>query len=123
MEDDPTAMPILTVEINGGGRSPSIIFDAPFVMLPAVPLGIRSSAKFMIINDGYDNVDFSYRLPADEQNLPLKLEFPQGTVIGMAKSRVPALVSFCSERPTSFTCDIEILDEDGVLFDTDILRH
>lgn len=112
--DDTAALPILTLELNGSGRSPAILFNAPFLMMPAVPLGIVSSTQFKIINDGYDNVDFSYRLPADEQHLPLKLEFPQGTVIGMAKPSVPVVVSFCSDRPTSFTCDIEILDENGI---------
>lgn len=112
--DETIALPILTIELTGGGRSPAILFDAPFVMLPAVPLGIVSKAQFTIINDGYDNVDLSYRLPADEQHLPLQLDFPQGTIIGMAKASVPVIVSFCAERPTSFTCDIEILDDDGM---------
>lgn len=114
LTDEASSLPILTLELAGTGRSPGICFDAPFILLPAVPLGLVSSAQFTVINDGYDNVDFTYRLPADEEHLPLQLDFPQGTVIGMAKSSVPAIVSFCSDRPTSFTCDIEILDETGM---------
>lgn len=111
--DETAALPILTLELTGGGRSPAILFSAPFLVMPAVPLGIVSSAQFTVVNDGYDNVDFSCRLPADEQHLPLQLEFPQGSVIGMAKPSVPVVVSFCADRPTSFTCEIEILDENG----------
>lgn len=113
LDDEDSSLPILTLELTGTGRSPAIAFNYPCVVLPAVPLGAVSSAEFTVINDGYDNVDFSYRLPADDEHLPLQLSFPQGTVIGMAKATVPAIVSFRADRPTSFTCDIEILDENG----------
>jgi hypothetical protein len=42
-----------------------------------VPLGITSSSTFHIVNNGYDNLELRYRLPADESHLPLKLSFPE----------------------------------------------
>eukprot|EP00892_Ulva_mutabilis_P006466 jgi/Ulvmu1/4191/UM019_0170.1 len=116
LADETAFLPILTLEFKGTGRSPAILFNTPYLVLPAVPLGVVSSAEFTVINDGYDNVDFSYRLPADEQHIPVQVAFPQGTVIGMAKSSVPAVVSFRADRPTSFSCSIEIVDENGTRY-------
>ena len=70
-------MEILVFELTGAGRHPRLRFGVPDVMLPAVPLNVESSAVFFIENDGYDNLDIKFRLPADSQNLPLRLEFPE----------------------------------------------
>jgi hypothetical protein len=53
------------------------------------------------------------RLPADEARQPLKLELPEGNLIGLAKERLPVVVSFASGRPLSFTALVEFLDEVG----------
>ena len=61
----------------------------------------------------YDNVELRCRLPSDEENLPLSLEFPQGNVLGIAKATVPVVVKMTVHRPQSFTADLEFLDENG----------
>ena len=53
------------------------------------------------------------RLPADEHHLPLTLSFPEGTLIGIAKERLPVVVSCTATRPTSFTANVDFLDDDG----------
>jgi hypothetical protein len=64
----------------------------------------------------YDNVELRCRLPSDEENLPLKLEFPQGNVLGVAKAVIPVVVSLNAQHPLSFTADAEFLDEHGALY-------
>lgn len=78
-----------------------------------VPLGVTSRAVFHIINDGYDNLELKVRLPADEHHLPLQLSFPDGTLIGIAKEKLTVVVSFTAQKPTSFTANVDFLDEDG----------
>jgi hypothetical protein len=111
-EEEP--LRILTLEFCGTGRHPRLVFDCSHVVLPAVPLGVYSSRTFRVVNDGYDNLDIQFRLPADTQNVPLELKFPEGTMVGIAKASVPAVVLFKASRPTSFTANIEFMDEDGV---------
>lgn len=53
------------------------------------------------------------RLPADEHHLPLTLAFPEGTLIGIAKERLLVLVACTATRPTSFTANVDFLDDDG----------
>jgi hypothetical protein len=53
------------------------------------------------------------RLPPDEGQLPLKLELPEGNLIGLARDRLPVRVSFTGARPISFTAPLEFLDEVG----------
>lgn len=64
----------------------------------------------------YDNVELRCRLPSDEENLPLSLEFPQGNVLGIAKAAVPVIVKMTVPRPQSFTAELEFLDENGETF-------
>jgi len=42
-----------------------------------VPLGMKSWATFHIVNDGYDNLELRFRLPADESHLPISIDFPE----------------------------------------------
>ena len=53
------------------------------------------------------------RLPADEHHLPLSLSFPEGTLIGIAKERLPVVVACTATRSTSFTANVDFLDDDG----------
>jgi hypothetical protein len=108
-------LPILTLEFSGHGRHPHLTFDTGHVLLPAVPLNVRSTCTFRVINDGYDNLDLKFRLPADKENVPLQLEFPEGTMVGIAKKSIPVVVTFEASKSTSFTANVEFLDQDGAL--------
>lgn len=103
----------LTLEIQGTGQYPRLSFDVRECVLPPVPLGVPSRATFTIINNGYDNLELRYRLPADEGHQPMKVEFPEGNLIGIAKERLPVVVTFASDKPLSFTANIDFIDEDG----------
>ncbi|GFH14482.1 calponin-homology (CH) domain-containing protein, partial [Haematococcus lacustris] len=78
-----------------------------------VPLGVPSSSTFHILNNGYDNLELRFRLPADESHLPLRISFPEGNLVGLAKAKLPVVVSFEALKPVSFTASIDFLDEDG----------
>ncbi|KAF6261116.1 hypothetical protein COO60DRAFT_1637017 [Scenedesmus sp. NREL 46B-D3] len=68
---------------------------------------------------GYDNLELSaerVRLPPDTSRLPLRLSFPEGNLIGLAKDKLPVDVCFTSGRPLSFTASLDFLDESGRTF-------
>lgn len=83
------------------------------VVLPSVPLGQRSEAVFYVVNGGYDNLELKFRLPPDGRRIPLEVELPEGDLIGIARDRLPVLVSFESDRPLSFTARLDFLDAEG----------
>lgn len=56
------------------------------------------------------------RPPPDEQHLPLSFDFPEGSLVGIAKEKLPVNVTFTGSRPTSFTANVVFLDEDGKRF-------
>ena len=56
------------------------------------------------------------RPPPDEQHLPLTFDFPEGSLIGIAKEKLPVNVTFTGSRPTSFTANVVFLDEEGKRF-------
>jgi hypothetical protein len=69
-----------------------------------------------VVNDGYDNLELSLRLPPDSTRLPVAVSFPEGKLIGLAKERLPLDISCCSTKPLSFTTCVDLLDEDGRAF-------
>ena len=101
------------VEVFGEGKFPGLVFDRHEVVLPPVPLGFTSHATFNILNDGYDNLELRYHLPTDTVRLPIKIDFPEGQMIGIAKGSLPVEISLQSDVAMSFTGNIEFLDEDG----------
>jgi len=105
--------PYMMLEITGQGQHPRLSFDVRECLLPPVPLGTKSWATFHIVNDGYDNLELRFRLPADESHIPISIDFPEGNLIGLAKERLPVVVSFESSKPISFTANIDFMDEEG----------
>jgi hypothetical protein len=53
------------------------------------------------------------RLPPDEERAPLKIELPEGPLIGLARERLPVVVGFVAAAPMGFTARVEFLDEVG----------
>jgi hypothetical protein len=72
-----------------------------------------------LTSGGYNNLELSterVRLPPDTSRLPLRLSFPEGNLIGLAKDKLPVDVCFSSSRPLSFTAMLNFLDESGRTF-------
>lgn len=108
-----TSKPYLIMEVTGQGQHPRLSFDVRECILPPVPLGMHTQATFHIINNGYDNLELQYKLPADDSHVPMEVSFPEGTLIGIAKDKLPVVVTFSSSKPLSFTANIDFMDEDG----------
>lgn len=53
------------------------------------------------------------RLPADEARAPLKVELPQGNLIGLARERLPVVVTCACAAPASFSAPLEFVDDVG----------
>lgn len=93
-----------------------LMFDVEEVLLEPVPLGVKASAQVLVINDGYDNLDLKVKMPVDTDKIPISVDFPDGTMIGVAKERLPMVVSFIAYKPTSFTAAIELMDFEGARY-------
>eukprot|EP01049_Picozoa_sp_SAG25_P000345 SAG25_NODE_11_length_28117_cov_24.264901_6_plen_2767_part_00 len=106
----------LPISVQATGCYPQLTFDRREILLPTVPVGVRSSTSFYVINEGYDNLELRYKLPADKGRVPLELEFPEKMLIGLSKERLLVEVSFASKKPMSFTAKIDFLDADGNRF-------
>ena len=101
--------PYLTVRLAGCGVYPRLKFDREEVILPIVPVGFESRTLFHVLNGGYESLQLGYHLPADTEHMPIKLEFPEGMAIGLAKSKVPVVVSFTGKSPLAFTGRVDFM--------------
>lgn len=114
--DGDTSRAYVSLELVGSGRYPKLLFDRREVTLHPVPLGFTARARFTIRNDGYDNLEIKYKLPADTARAPLEISFPNGRMIGIAKDAVEVEVSFSCRKPLGFTANVDFLDDDGGRF-------
>lgn len=105
--------PYQQLKLRGQGTEPKLTFDRRDIVLPIVPLGIRSRCLFYIINEGYESLEVKYRLPTDTIRIPLDMSFPEGYQLGITKPRIPVEVYFQSAKPISFCAKIEFLDNEG----------
>lgn len=90
--DGDTSAVYRTLGVKGLGSLAMLSFNTREVILPVVPLGVESKAVFVIVNQGYDNLELRHRLPADVSKVPLRLEFPEGVVVSKAKKELPVEV-------------------------------
>ena len=47
-----TSKPYLAIEVHGIGQYPKLSFSSRECLLPPVPLGLRSTATFYVVNNG-----------------------------------------------------------------------
>eukprot|EP00392_Amoebophrya_sp_AT5.2_P009549 g9577.t1 len=111
IEED--ALPYLELRLRGQGSVPKLTFDQRMILLPTVPLGVTAKASFNIINDGYENIDAEYRLPAEYAKIPLQVRFPEGQQLTLSRTKLPVEVEFCSPKALSFTAKLEFVDGDA----------
>ncbi|CAD8117028.1 unnamed protein product [Paramecium sonneborni] len=109
--DIPPTLPYVEIQLSGSGAYPRLLFDKKEIILPVVPLGIQSRCFFRIINDGYENLNLKYNWAQEISNFNLDLKFPEGTTLGVAKSKLRVEVVFSNKKPLSFTTRVEFIDE------------
>eukprot|EP00929_Paragymnodinium_shiwhaense_P088700 TRINITY_DN49010_c0_g1_i1.p1 TRINITY_DN49010_c0_g1~~TRINITY_DN49010_c0_g1_i1.p1 ORF type:complete len:2929 (-),score=783.00 TRINITY_DN49010_c0_g1_i1:108-8894(-) len=102
----------LTLFLKGQGTVPKLAFDRREIVLPTVPLGVRSRCLFYINNEGYESLEVKYRLPTDNIRIPLSINFPEGQQLGITKPKIPVEIFFVSHKPISFCANIEFLDNE-----------
>jgi hypothetical protein len=112
--------PYLNLTLRGCGVYPRITFNVEDVLLPTVPLNVVSRAKFWLINDGYDNLDVTHKLPLN-CTVPLDVEFPMGTRIGIGNEKVPVIISYSSDKPISLNTKLEFFDADGSSYSINLI--
>ena len=118
---DESSVPYLVIPVQGSGVQPNLGFDRREVILPTVPLGYKTTATFFVINQGYDNLNVRYQLSPESALIPISITFPQGTMVGVVKQRLPVQVSFESKKPFSFSLPIDFLDADGKKYTINVL--
>lgn len=71
--------------MKGEAAYPRLLFDRREILMPVTPLGIESKCTFKIYNEGYENMSLNSRIVDELDKLNLKLNFPEGKTMGVAK--------------------------------------
>jgi len=108
--------PYFDVDVIGSGVYPSLGFDRREVLFPTAPVGVPTTVTFWLLNHGYDNLSVRHQLPPDSASLPISINFPLGTMIGIVKKRIPVEVTFSAKKAMSFYAHLDFLDADGNKF-------
>ena len=116
IEDQPVQkIPYLVLPVVGSGIFPRLEFSEPRVMMPTVPLGVVSKAMFLVVSEGYDSLEVSFRV-SPTIPVTLDVEFPDGKNIGLARPQLRVVVSYKSDQPVSWVGKLEFADADGEKF-------
>lgn len=69
--------PYLMLRLRGSGVRPNLRFDVDALAMPVVPLGVRSRARFHVLNNGFASIELNHHLPT---YLPVQFEvtYPDG---------------------------------------------
>ena len=104
-----------TLRLEGEGLIPRIYIDKRELILPIVPLGIESSIKFKIKNEGYENEEIKAEFEIYQQGvLPIKFNFLENNnIIGYSKTELKCEVKLLSSKPISFTTKLIFYDTEG----------
>lgn len=106
----------INLSVRGEGIHPHLSFSENRLVLPTVPLGITSVARFFVQSTGYDHLELTYRLPLDLSKAPISLHFPKGKILSMACPKLPVEVRFTSKKSVGFNARIEFFDTEGNAF-------
>lgn len=104
------------VEFKGEGTEPKIYFDRREIIMPVVPLGIPSKATFMVLHNGYENLELRPKIASEVGKLPITLNYPEGQNLGVTKDKVKVEAVFQNAKPLSFTTHIDFYDDEGNKF-------
>jgi len=106
------------IRLEGEGLLPRLYFDKRELILPIVPLGIESSIKFKVKNEGYENEEIKAEFEVYQQGiLPVKFSFLENTnIIGYSKNELKCEVKLLSNKPITFTTRLIFYDTEGKQF-------
>src|SRR3990167_7115467 len=110
--DEERAISKATITLKGESAFPKILFDRREVIMPVVPLGVESRVQFYIHNDGYQTVTLKGHIMETFQHFPIKVEFPEGSILSSKKLKMKCELSFVAKTPLSFTTQLFIEDGD-----------
>ena len=104
-----------TIRLEGEGLLPRIYFDKRELILPIVPLGIESSIRFKVKNEGYENEQIKAEFEVYAQGvLPVKFYFLENNnIIGFSKNELKCEIKMLSNRPITFTTRLIFYDSEG----------
>ena len=108
--------PYTDIKLKGEGAFPKLLFDVQEVILETVPLNHKSSYVLNIFNDGYNNSNISSSMIQEYSDIPIKLNFLNGSTIGINNPKLKVEISFISSEPISFTTRIDFEDDQKRIF-------
>lgn len=108
---DNKPIPHSEIKIRGEGSFPKILFSTEEIILPPTPLNVTSYGYIALINDGYQNSNFTAFLPNEYTKLGLALEFLNGNLLGINNQKIFLKISFISSNPVAFTAKVNIEDD------------
>lgn len=110
----------ISLSLRGIGCFPMLTFDPPQVVLPMVPLGLRSEVIFNVVNNGYETMQLRFKAPPDSVRVPLEIEMVDGDVISLARPHLRVRVAFKADKPMSFASNLDFFDVEGNKFSVNV---
>ena len=102
--------PYIQIHMKGTAIEPQISFNTSTVVLPKVPIGFMAWRSFEIINMGFDLLQLRYEIEKSKQSI-VRLVFPEGDTLSLAKERLPVIAVVDSSRTLSTEIAVTFVDD------------
>eukprot|EP01138_Halocafeteria_seosinensis_P009841 gb/GECG01010052.1/.p1 GENE.gb/GECG01010052.1/~~gb/GECG01010052.1/.p1 ORF type:complete len:1690 (+),score=184.73 gb/GECG01010052.1/:1-5070(+) len=102
--------PYIQLHVKGCAIEPQICFDSSRIILPKAPLGFPSWTSFNVVNRGFDLLQLKYEIGKSKQGL-VRLLFPEGDTLSLAKENLPVIAVVESPRPISLEIPVTFVDD------------
>ena len=96
--------------LKAEGAAPCLLFETTDLILPTVPLNTFSSARLVIINDGYIKTHLAYSISRNVADVDLRVNFINGNHLNPVKNVCIVEVSFIAKNSVSFLTRIDFED-------------
>lgn len=98
-----TQKPCASFAVLGIATRARLVVEKPFLIFPAVPLGITVRDVVHIFNDGFDSIQLEYR---GESGPLVQVHFPKGQLLTSKTRRLPVEILFSSVKPVTLLSSI-----------------
>lgn len=105
-----TPKPCASFTVLGIATRPRLLVEKPFLIFPAVPLGVTIRDVIHIVNDGFDAIQLEYK---GESGPLVQVNFPKGQQLTNQTWRLPVEFLFSSQKPVTLLSSILISSSKG----------
>ncbi|EAY03720.1 hypothetical protein TVAG_473440 [Trichomonas vaginalis G3] len=115
-ESEKGEVKVTTIMLTGVGTDRLFKTSQENVVLPIVPLNVRSEVTIEVINSAAIEGKIDIKKSVSDKTFPLEILFTNGNYFSHSTTSLPLKISFLSGKPISFVTQVLLVAENGCTY-------